>query len=618
LQNSSQEFWEQFTPQELGATTGSNPGPRTPGDIVAKDLGLEGDNADVAAVLLNDVTNKDLGLESTPDHPITFEQRAKRIQQYMFNNPLVDDQGLDTGNNLDGDFLEEGFGVRSRKPSEKKSQNDEDALAAAATSSSSSLQAREGLVPPDQGAFSQPSQPSQLFQPSNVPAVRRDLFQVGPATAAVVQATSTRDFLHVLVSYLNLKSNTWSLPPTTIDNCWDNLFMMYDRRGFGNLFEQSLVKYFNSTSNKTTLDRTQYIEFLKKSLNDKIISWELDQPELRLGFAGKPLTRAVEGAMSERDKELYMNNRNTNNTNTPAMLNPDETAWIKECVEKRARLYIDNPDINLGTALENTKNAQKDMKQKISKDYEKWIYWKQQCGICWICGHPIYFYFITETVDVNGKRIYLNTKCGEVEHVLPPMVGEWFGTLHPSAHTYNATVGELGTESLYTYGLAPSHAFCNQLKKMFIFSSLLFGGNVDKDWLQKVKQWFKNTHYDSYEFYPGFVESWSTEGLRNPTPADIYAANTLANVNEYFDKNIVPIIGAQAGPAGHTTLSVAMLKLAIACQQHAYAQSQSFRYKWDGKEHDGESGSDAARDTGSAAAPSKLTQAEDSKFRDDV
>ena len=78
---------------------------------------------------------------------------------------------------------------------------------------------------------------------------------------------------------------------------------------------------------------------------------------------------------------------------------------------------------------------------------------RKQCGTCWMCGLPIYVYKLNAS---NSKTYYFG--CGQDEHVLPPGWGNIIGVLWSNLKDqlqYN--VNARGS-------LAPSHAWCNQLK----------------------------------------------------------------------------------------------------------------------------------------------------------
>jgi hypothetical protein len=119
---------------------------------------------------------------------------------------------------------------------------------------------------------------------------------------------------------------------------------------------------------------------------------------------------------------------------------------------------------------------------------------------------------------------------------------------------------------------------------MFVFTPILFGRNVGVAWLDKVEKWFTKVRYDSFEFYPGFIKTWS--GF-NGEEVIFYANTTYTNVDEYLKQNIIPILQEQAEHQGHTMKSVTQLKLAIFCQKFAHENSDIFRKKWDGTESSG-------------------------------
>ena len=374
----------------------------------------------------------------------------------------------------------------------------------------------------------------------------------------------------------------WRLPQEIdLRNCWDSLFDMYEQRGFKPGFRHMIVKYSNSTLfDKTNFSRNVFQRFVIDCVDFGVAEEMKSIKNIgRDAFAGEPLTSAAVDAANARGEFFYKSPQHVPAKVEKKKLKKKEVDWIKECIRIRKQLWIDNPELRNVDNSPKYEDSKKDMKEKINSHYKDWTYWKQVCGICWICKKPIYFYYMTETPDGNGKKIYLNTQCGQIEHVLPPTVGDIFGTLYTSASVFKKVVDEHGTETIYIYGLAPSHAFCNQMKGMFVFTPILFGENVTRNWTKEVESWFRSQRYDSFEFYPGFINSWNPH---DSNEARIYSDTTYHNVNQYLETNILPLINRQAAYTGHTTKSVTQLKLAIFCQKFAYEHSDIFKTKWDG------------------------------------
>jgi hypothetical protein len=406
-------------------------------------------------------------------------------------------------------------------------------------------------------------------------------------TPQLATACSNANFLEVLVIYLNIKKKRWNLSQSSLGNCWENLFIMYEKRGFKKGFGDMIVKYSNSTLfDKTSFSRNVFQQFVIDCVDFGVAEqMKLLKIVGRDAYTGEPLKNAAVLVSKKKGEFFFKSPEHVPAEVKKETLVKKEVDWIKHCIRERTQLWIDNHSLRNADGSPDYQASLQDMKAKINGDYNSWTYWKQVCGICWICKKPIYFYYMTERPDGNGKKIYLNTQCGQIEHVLPPTVGDIFGTLHTSASTFRKVVDDNGTETMYTYGLAPSHAFCNQMKGMFVFTPIFFGEDVEAEWSREVDSWFRNQRYDSFEFYPGFINSWNPRDSSDER--DIYLNTTLDNVDEYLKQNIIPILQEQAEHPGHTMMSVTQLKLAIFCQKFAYDNSSIFKKKWDGTESSG-------------------------------
>jgi hypothetical protein len=405
-------------------------------------------------------------------------------------------------------------------------------------------------------------------------------------TPQLATSCSNANFLEVLVIYLNIKKKRWGLSTSSLANCWENLFIMYEKRGFKKGFGDRIVEYSTSRLfDQTSFSRSVFQQFVIDCVDFGVAEeMKLVKNVGRDAFAGEQLKSACVQVQEAKGGFLYTSPEHVPAGVQKKKLNKKEVDWIKKCIINRTQLWIDNPELRKDDGGPDYERSKQDMKERINGDYNSWTYWKQVCGICWICKKPIYFYYMTENPDGSGQKIDLNTQCGQIEHVLPPTVGDTFGTLHTSASTFKKVV-QVDGKTMYIFGLEPSHAFCNQMKGMFVFTPIFFGGNVKPEWSREVDSWFSSQRYDSFEFYPGFINSWNPSDSRDER--DIYLNTTYHNVNEYLKQNIIPILREQAAHPGHTIKSVTQLKLAIFCQKFAYEHSGIFKTKWDGKDSSG-------------------------------
>jgi hypothetical protein len=93
---------------------------------------------------------------------------------------------------------------------------------------------------------------------------------------------------------------------------------------------------------------------------------------------------------------------------------------------------------------------------------------RKVCATCWICKRPIHVY------NIIGPGFNNMVSCGQDEHVLPPGWGNIVGVLW----------GNLADQLKYNinsdYSLAPSHAWCNQLKNDELFIKLPYFDSKNK------------------------------------------------------------------------------------------------------------------------------------------
>jgi len=445
------------------------------------------------------------------------------------------------------------------------------------------------LTPGSQEYSPAPAPASSSSSAARVRATRSPDFTGIAGTPEVITSCSTEIFLDVLVLYLNIKKKRWRLALSTLENCWENLFVMYEKRGFKKGFKDRIVKYSNSTLfDKSIFSRNVFQQFVIDCVDYGVAEeMKVVKNVGRDAFKGEPLKSACVLTTEAKGGFLYTSPEDVPAGNPKKNLNKVEIDWIKKCIGERNQLWIDNHSLRKSDKPDYQASLD-DMKENMDSTYKNWTYWKKVCGICWICKKPIYFYYMTEHRNGSGQKIDLNTQCGQIEHVLPPTIGDIFGTLHNSASIFKKVVAANGRETMYTYGLEPSHAFCNQMKGMFVFTPILFGGNVTGNWTKEVESWFRNERYDSFEFYPGFIQTWEDFHVNEATT---YANTTFHNVNDYLRENIKTRLTEQAAHPGHTMKSVTQLKLAIFCQKFAYENSPIFKKKWDGK-------ADAATATG--------------------
>jgi hypothetical protein len=124
---------------------------------------------------------------------------------------------------------------------------------------------------------------------------------------------------------------------------------------------------------------------------------------------------------------------------------------------------------------------------------------RKKCATCWMCQKPIYVYKI-EGTDTNKGGATFNDyiDCGQDEHVLPPGWGNIVGVLW----------GNLEDQDKYNVNthssLAPSHAWCNQVKGDELFITL-----------PKSKQWEFSINQQGIDRFKAKGISWLTYGTGN-------------------------------------------------------------------------------------------------------
>ena len=129
---------------------------------------------------------------------------------------------------------------------------------------------------------------------------------------------------------------------------------------------------------------------------------------------------------------------------------------------------------------------------------------RKVCATCWICNKPIHVYNIKGT-DANGNKFIHNIGCGQDEHVLPPGWGNIVGVLW----------GNLADQDKYNvntaYSLAPSHAWCNQVKSDELFITLPRKG-----------QWLFSINDNGIKRFKTKGVTWLKTGIGNTLDHDMF------------------------------------------------------------------------------------------------
>jgi len=393
-----------------------------------------------------------------------------------------------------------------------------------------------------------------------------------PSTRDTIIGASLPYFSNFIIEYLNTK-----IRKNQIENSNDFLklynssnqvnqsnyykaFLNYlqNVKGFrinGNDGINILDKYFdesafNNTNSITTFNRNDFFNFVREILPETAAN-ELKLKKLRIDYTGKALARSTQ-LLVETSGEKYISYFTDNNVDQDnGTLCNEEKKWVLTCIRSRNNNYISVKEKG-EWKLYYTPND-KIINELKQNNWSKYNLKKKHCGTCWICRQLIYHYYIipTYTGDPN-KMIYLNSKCGEDEHIFPPTVGDIIGTLNMEAKLVENVVTEFGTETLLAYGLRPSHAFCNQLKSDFLFIALLnintgeesgdfHDGRIINDtyikqkWEETVQKWFSQSRYNSFENIKSLFHNNAT----------VYANSTLQNIKDYLDLTILKCLGTQ-------------------------------------------------------------------------
>jgi hypothetical protein len=371
--------------------------------------------------------------------------------------------------------------------------------------------------------------------------------------------------------------------------------------------KNKLDDYFNkirSLNDVDSFNRKDFFEFVKTILPQQF-EYDLGDKlkSLRIDYTGKTLAEITQQqtiTMGETYIPYF-----GENTNPSILCSNDEKAWVFECINKRNNNYISTFDTSKGKWSTLGKNTSPTLEKKITYiniNKSRYSLKKQRCGTCWICKKEIYHYYIYRTLsttDDKEQRIYLNTKCGEDEHVFPPTIGDIIGTLNMDAKITRGAIDQYGTHTLLSYGIRPSHAFCNQMKSDFLLFALMnldtetnIDNYIENKWKLTVNHWFKKERYHSLEDIKQIFEIENIP-TTSPTRHDImnesvgsstsivntsnmsigtntktsaaskYYRITLENMRSYLNTNIAPLILEQAASGQSNVGNMLKLKILI-------------------------------------------------------
>jgi hypothetical protein len=347
-----------------------------------------------------------------------------------------------------------------------------------------------------------------------------------------------------------------------------------------------------TTSSSSSFSRPNFVEFMIKllpSLDDTDIAYL--RSHLRIAFSGDSLAETTKVASAIRGEEYISSFKQ--NEKTGIQCN-DEKNWIIKCIENRGNNFVNRYN-------ERNKDWERINNEEIEYILKKQKYniYKAPCGTCWICRNPIYHYYIilTGNIDIKKNRIYLNSKCGEDEHVLPPSVGDIVGVLNMDPQISHWTMAQYGKETLYSYGLNPSHAFCNQLKSDFLFYGLI-KLNIPNDtnrkkiiedlWKAQVTSWFAAERYHSLENIAQIISDGATNLFGNGRTvkkldqiADLYYSKTVPIIETYINQNIAPRLLQQSDRGSSNIGNMLQLKTLMYVSQICLATCPSFVQKWE-------------------------------------
>jgi len=396
-----------------------------------------------------------------------------------------------------------------------------------------------------------------------------------PDTNDVIVGVSLIDFAKIIIEYLKkLEKNKlkgmklqdylyrklgtqFKEIPTEdeikLDNYYQYFLCLLQSRGF-TIFDgddHKLNDYFDKSvfndSNQKDFNRKEFFEFAS-TIFPSINFNETLKNKLRIDFTGESLASVTGQGTNYENPNEYISSFEKN-TRSGENCNPDEINWIKECIENRKNNYLYKKDNKHKWKLQTREEAKK-IGKKIKSDV-----FKQECGKCWICNYPIYHYYWK-----NGNEIiYLNSKCGEDEHVFPPGIGDIIGTLNQSGKIMKKIISQKGPETLYLYGLRPSHSFCNQVKSDFLFyylmklNGIIVDNKLNKEWADCCDNWFKKSRNHSFE---NIAVKFGKDYI-------LYYNHTITTIRKYLNENIAIKLKDQAEKGASNIGNMLKLKLLI-------------------------------------------------------
>ena len=274
-------------------------------------------------------------------------------------------------------------------------------------------------------------------QGSNAPIIRYD-------SAYANYESATPNCIQVFIDYINTKytaigKNNLPIGLSTTDagNVVENLITLMTYKGFPKINITNVTELYRNFFDTNSFNR--------KILFDAIQKWadkQFDPPYTagqmrdKLTISGSSLSQATSKSMP--NNETYV--RSFDPTNS------------KKNVQPLIGLTQNEKDFIKALYLQQNPN-EPDAIQWTPPDF------KFECATCWLCGTYIYIY-----INKEGKSINI---CGQDEHIFPPGAGNVFGTLEPSL---SETIAALQTQgSISSFGLRPSHAWCNQCKGDLVF-----------------------------------------------------------------------------------------------------------------------------------------------------
>ena len=249
--------------------------------------------------------------------------------------------------------------------------------------------------------------------------------------------------IQAFIDYLNIKKSKIGNQVITCENVYEKLLAYMKLKGFPKISianVNNMVDYMNTAAKP-----------LREDINAIINIWcdhhvcETNASELRdqYSFSGEQLSNAT--MASQIDNLTKVKPKGVG-------VDSKETQFYKHATSNSAPIQL--------TQTELAKLSAQSNRTYLSGT-------KKPCGDnfkCWICGNHIYTYS-TKSHTKGGDSTKIKEyplKCGEDEHVLPPGIGNIFGTLD---HSYQTTIEAIHNKlPMMSIGLRGSHRFCNNLK----------------------------------------------------------------------------------------------------------------------------------------------------------